>query len=131
MSGHMRKSKNPVSGYTVILLSGLFIFFLSLALAQESFIYDSKGRRDPFIPLVTPDGRILNLDRQENTSDLTLEGIIFDPQGSSYAIINGEIAKAADKIGDCEIVRIEKNKVFFAKDGQLQELELKEDGDGQ
>ena len=108
--------------FLVILLAGLLIF--SLSFAEGQFVYDSKLRRDPFIPLVTPDGRILNLDRQENASDLTLEGIIFDPQGSSYAIINGEVAKAGSNIGNCEIVRIEKNKVFFAKDGQLQELEL-------
>ncbi len=46
--------------------------------AQEQPAYDSKGKRDPFIPLVTPDGRLLNLKNQETATGLTLEGIIYD-----------------------------------------------------
>lgn len=93
--------------------------------AQEQFIYDAKGKRDPFIPLVTPDGRLLKLEEKEGIAGLLLEGIIYDDGGLSYAIINGEVVKAGDTINAYQVREIGKDKVFFIKDGQPVELELK------
>jgi len=95
--------------------------------AQEQFTYDAKGRRDPFIPLVTPDGRIVKLEKEETASGILLEGIIYDKHGLSCAIVNGEVVKVSDKVGDYQVLKIEKNKVLFIKGGQITEVELKED----
>jgi len=95
--------------------------------AQGQFVYDAKGKRDPFIPLVTPDGRLLNLKQQEEKGDLTLEGIIYDKYGLSYAIVNGEIVKIGDKVGEYQVLRIESNKVIFLKQGEPTEIELKKE----
>ena len=96
--------------------------------AAKEFIYEKKGKRDPFIPLVTSDGRILKLEKEEAASGLLLEGIIYDEQGLSYAIVNGEVVRVSDKIGDYQVLKIEKNKVIFIKQGQTTEVELKEEG---
>jgi len=95
--------------------------------AQEQFVYDAKGKRDPFIPLVTPDGRLLKLEKEETASGLLLEGIIYDEHGLSYAIVNSEVVRISDKIGDYQVLKIEKNKVIFIKSGQTLEVELKEE----
>ncbi|MDD4938584.1 MAG: hypothetical protein PHE18_02050 [Candidatus Omnitrophica bacterium] len=94
--------------------------------AQERPVYDSKGKRDPFIPLVTPDGRLLRLP-DEGQSGLALEGIIYDGQGTSYAIVNGEVVKVNDMISGYQVLGIRQNKVTFMKEGQKTEIELKED----
>lgn len=112
------------------------IFFLALffnlatifcCLAQDETVYDSNKKRDPFTPLVTSDGRLVNLEQEQGNKNLTLEGIIFDKNGLSYAIVNGEVVKIGDKIGAYQILKIEKNKVVFIKEGEPTEIELKEE----
>ena len=44
---------------------------------------------------------------------------------SSYAIVNGEIARVGDQIGEYQVLRIEKKKIIFIKDGEPLEIELK------
>jgi len=96
--------------------------------AQDEFTYDSKGRRDPFIPLVTSDGRLLKLEEEENKNlTMSLEGIIYDEHAISYAILNGEVVKVGDTIGDYQVLKIEKNKVVLIKEGETEEIWLKKE----
>ena len=108
----------------------LLLVFSGLAFAQGEFVYDAKGKRNPFIPLVTPQGRLLKLDKQEATSveGLALEGIIYDKFGRSFAIVNAEVVGIGDIVGDYQVLKIQENKVIFIKDGEPLEVELtKED----
>jgi hypothetical protein len=90
--------------------------------------YASCGRRDPFMPLLTKDGRLIKIEEGDSQQELTLEGIIFDKNGLSYAIVNGEVVKIGDTISSCRILKIEKEKLIFIKDGDVRELPLnKED----
>ena len=74
--------------------------------------YYSKGRRDPLIPLILSQTRAsLGLQAVETVEDVTLEGIIYDPFGSSIAMINGEIIKEGEKINNVEMVKIRSNSV--------------------
>lgn len=115
-----------------IILFFLCIFTYDLTLttydlfAQDRFTYDAKGKRDPFIPLVTPDGRLVKLEPEESASGLLLEGIIYDEYGLSCAIVNGQVVSVSDKVGDYQVLRVEKDKVIFIKDGKTTEVELTE-----
>lgn len=95
--------------------------------AQAEFVYDARGKRNPFIPLVTSDGRLLKLDKKEGQDNLLIEGIIYDEDGLSYAIVNGEIVKIGDRVGGYYVSKIKKDKITFIKDGQPLELELKKE----
>jgi len=110
-----------------IFFLALVLILCSAAFAQEGFIYDPQGKRDPFIPLVTPDGRLLKLEQASGAAGLSLEGIIYDNQGISYAIVGGEIVKIGDKVLEYQVLKIEANKVIFIKDGEPMEVELKEE----
>jgi len=104
----------------------LLLAFIKYGFAQQDFKYNSKNKRNPFIALVTPDGRLLTLDKEETgESPLTVEGIIFDKQGLSYAIVDQEVVKIGDVISGYQVLKIEKNKVIFIKEGQPLEVELK------
>ncbi|MEI6631202.1 MAG: hypothetical protein WCL25_01135 [bacterium] len=113
------------------ILASLAIFCLacvSCGLCQEQFKYDAGSRRDPFIPLVTPDGRLINLDAEkESKASLSIEGIIYDKNGVSYAVVNGNVVKIGDFVGDCQVLKIETNKVTFIKQGETQEILLKKE----
>ncbi len=106
-------------------LSFIFIF-CAVAIAQGEFVYDAKGKRNPFIPLVTPEGRLLKLDKQEATSvdGLAVEGIIYDKFGRSFAIVNTNVVGIGDAVGDYQVLKILENKVIFIKDGEPLEVEL-------
>lgn len=116
-------SRNKITIICVI----LFLISVISIFAQDEFVYDAKGKRDPFIPLVTPDGRLLKFQEQSTTSGLLLEGIIYDKQGVSYAIVNAEVVKIGDTISGYQVLKIENNKVIFIKDGEPTEVELKEE----
>jgi hypothetical protein len=110
-------------------ITGFILIAVNLIYAQtqsESFVYDSKGKRDPFLSLVSPEGFLLKLSSSSETSELSVEGIIYDPRGKSYAIINSEVVKPGDAIGKYELISIEKNKVVLIKDTEKIEIELKE-----
>ena len=125
------KFKIAIKNLRFYILICSFVFcifnFALTCFAQEQFIYDAKGRRDPFIALVTPDGRLLKLEQQEGSAGLLVEGIIYDKNGLSYAIVNGEVVKIGDKINDYQVLKIEENKVIFIKEGETQEVELKKE----
>jgi hypothetical protein len=102
----------------------LYFIFAASSFSQEQFSYDAKNKRDPFIALVTPDGRLLDLEPVAKASVLLLEGIIYDKNGLSCAVVNGGIVKIGDKVGDYQVLKIEEKRVIFIKDGQPIEAKL-------
>jgi len=115
----------------IVSATGVFVVLttISLALAQQTFKYDVQGRRNPFISLVTSDGRLLKLDIVEKSGKFSLEGIIFDKNGISLAVINGVVVKVGDLIDGYTVLKVENNKVILIKDGEMRELELKKEGE--
>jgi hypothetical protein len=126
-----QKSKGKSQKCGLKLLTFVFYFllfgfcFLVFSYAQDEFVYDSKGKRNPFIPLVTPDGRFLKLDKEEEKKgDLRVEGIIYDKNGRSFAIVNTSVVGIGDFIGEYRVLKIEQNKVIFIKEDQTLEVGL-------
>jgi len=113
------------------LLRPLFIlFFLCLAsasFAQGETTYDDQGKRDPFIALVTPDGRLLNLEPSDSEAKIVLQGIIYASSGRCYAIINGEVVSVGDYILGQAVFKIEENKVILLKDNKPVEYILQKE----
>jgi len=106
----------------------IFAFCIS-TFAQEQFVYDAQGKRNPFIPLLTPEGRFLKLDREEAAAngDLTIEGIIYDKKGRSFAIVAGSVVGVGDSVGDYQVLKVEETRVIFIKNGEPKEVEFKKE----
>lgn len=119
-------SRNKLVSFLLLWFCALHLVICANLFAQRQFIYEEKGKRNPFIPLVTSDGRILSLD-QEAQSELRLEGIIYDKISGSYAIVNQAIVRVGDWVGDYQIFKIEESKVIFLKNGQATEVEFKKE----
>ena len=81
--------------------------------------YEKGAKRDPFIPIITNDGQLINIEDEEKEIHFNLEGIIFDKEGQSMAIINGQILRKNDTILDAKIVEVRKNSVVYVKDGEI------------
>ncbi|MFH1413651.1 MAG: hypothetical protein ABIG56_02265 [Candidatus Omnitrophota bacterium] len=117
-------------GVSHIGLVCLFIVaFFTVANADQDYVFDAGGKRNPFSPLVTSEGLLLKLDAPRSGTGLYLEGIIFDENGKSYAIVNAEVVMVGDRVNDYQLLKIEKNKVFFSKEGQITEILLEKEGE--
>lgn len=113
-----------------IILLCIILFIVGIALAEEQqFTYDSKGKRNPFIALLTADGRLIKLDKEEAKGDLQVEGIIFDKRGRSYAIVNSSVVGIGDSVGAYQVLKIENNKVVFIKEDKITEIEIHKEGE--
>jgi len=107
-------------------LTAVFILGASVfSFGQTDFVYEVKGERNPFMPLVTPEGMLIKIKSRVTSGALDIEGIIYDKTAMSYAIVNGLVVKVGDYVGDNQVLRIEEKKVVFIKDGQPFEVDLK------
>lgn len=95
-------------------------WFVSAA-GRQRYIYDSKGRRDPFIPLVDKTGFRTDFSPPEERVRLPFEvgikGILWNGR-EYYAIINDEVRKKGQNLGDIKIKDIEKDKVVLEYAGK-------------
>ncbi len=115
--------------YKKLCYAFFFVFLLGRwAFADsQSFIYDDKGRRDPFWPLVSSSGTIVTYDQDLVFSDLILEGITYDAAGKSVAVINSSIVSINDKIGGYQVAEIRRLVVVLSKEGKTYILKMKKE----
>lgn len=112
----------------------LLLFLLMSSFAVADIIakdnvpkYEKGRRRNPFIPIVTNDGQLINIEDEDKKVCFNLEGIIYDKQGQSMAIINGQILRKNDTILDAKIVEVRKDSVVYVKDGEIFILDVKKE----
>lgn len=112
-------------------IMALTFIFLAPAQGQE-YKYYSKGKRDPFIPLVTGEAKAgLGLQAVEDIDDVRVEGVIFDPNGKSIVVLNDEILKEGDKMYNVEVLRINRNSVTIKIHDRAHSISLVEEGGGE
>lgn len=91
--------------------------------------YDPKGKRDPFVPLITEHGQRFyppGTDEEEASGvlKLILQGIVFEPNGESYAVINGKILREREEIEGMKVLKIKSDSVTLLVEGQPHRLTL-------
>jgi hypothetical protein len=92
--------------------------------------YDSKDRRDPFIPLITQNTRVAaGLENVQTIDDILLEGIVWDAAGGSIAVLNGVIVKVGDAIGVVKVESIEEKEVELYINNIKHKIALSEEGE--
>jgi hypothetical protein len=137
----MSKNKTLIQPAGFMLLASFFSLLMPAAsfakdqaalpvVLPDEYVYDSAGKRDPFIPLITADGRFVQLERtpeEEEASLLKVEGIIYDKYGLSFAVVDGSVVKVGDVISDYQVLRVEEDKVFFIREGQIKEVLLQKE----
>jgi hypothetical protein len=94
---------------------------------ETNFIYNDKGKRDPFWTLLGGRGVIINYDKDILVSDMVVEGVMAEPTGESVAIINGNIVKLGDKIGLFVVKDIKPTAVILEKGQEIFTLKLKKE----
>lgn len=106
----------------------LILFSANWVNAQDTFVYDDHGKRDPFVPLVSSSGMVVTYDEDLSLNDLVLEGIVADASGNNAAIVNGKVVKAHDQVGPYTVDVIAVDHVDFLKGTERFTLKLKKGG---
>lgn len=122
--------------FKIIILLAMIFACLSFAVidfvdclesSKDEFKYTSKGKRDPFVPLIGQDRAKGNgLDGITSIQDVFLEGIAVGPKGRNIAIMNGQMVKDGDKFGNLLIKKIDQRSVNLSLEGKDYTLQLQE-----
>ena len=115
-----RKNRNLQGFIIAFVLAGVIAGDSAKA---EEFVYKKKDR-DPFWPLVTEDGKLVEGFDLMTLENVYLEGIVWDPEGDSVVMVNGMVLRKGDRIGAFEIQKIEKNRVTLRSGDEQQYLNL-------
>ena len=115
----------------ISLLSAFFI--LSAIFIVYGADYDEGARRGPFVPLADENGMRRNLSQSGAEGELPVKlqimGILAS-EGSAMAIINGEVVKEGDSIGDVKIEKIDEKSVSVNYQNKIYKLMLREEEEG-
>jgi hypothetical protein len=96
---------------------------------SQIFRYESHGKRDPFVPLIGQDkAAAAGLIDVTSVEDIKIEGIAVRADGKRTAIINGELMKENDKVGEVEVVKIDPRSVTILISGKEFKVKLPEEG---
>ncbi len=83
---------------------------------QHVFVYNTHGKRDPFIPLISENKTIMAQAGWSFISsklpELKIEGVLFD-KTKPLAIINDKIVAKGDSISNCKIISITKEEIVI------------------
>jgi hypothetical protein len=91
----------------------LWINLSIFSIVAWSGVTEGTGKRDPFVPLISEEKKVIaGLVGIETLDDLNVEGIVPDAAGS-IAIVNGEIVRAGEVYDNLKILKIQSNGVLF------------------
>ncbi len=108
----------------------LLIAFALLALSVQcalcdGFKYESRGKRDPFVPLVGGSRpTVVKLEDITSAEDIKVEGIAIGAKGKKVAILNAEFLREGDKVGEVELKKIENKFVTISIGGKSYNIYL-------
>ena len=107
----------------LILVIALLAFDSALCSAFE---YNSHGKRDPFAPLVGSDkpAAAMRLADVASVEEMSLEGIVTNAKGEMVALVNGEMLKTNDRVGEIIVKSITSSGVTFSVGGKEYKLKL-------
>ena len=93
----------------------------SVVCAADEKMYEVRGRKDPFVPLVTSTMRssssgLLGVD---NVDDISIEGVVYDPTHGSVVIVNGAILKEGEELGSVKVLEIKPEGAKFLVNGTV------------
>ena len=84
-------------------------------------LYVSKGKRDPFVPLVTTGAKIgtaAGLAAVESLEEVVIEGLMFDANAkNSVVIANGSVMREGDETGNVKVLQIQPDGAVISVNG--------------
>ncbi|MFH1305876.1 MAG: hypothetical protein ABIH74_05710 [Candidatus Omnitrophota bacterium] len=104
------------------------LLFSGSADGSDEGKYDSRSRRDPFVPLagVAETGTKGNIQEVRTIDDVILQGVVGGSKGARSVIMNGEILKEGDTAGRVSVLSVGRDSVRIKIDEEEHEVRLYE-----
>lgn len=93
----------------------MLICFQANVYSAENVSYVSGGRRDPMVPIIDENGRLL---QAADSAAVHVEGIIYDSKNGSIVVMNGESYKVGDSVGNYLLKAIHTDRIILERDGE-------------
>ena len=105
--------------WNLLFCFGIICITSSMACAADQKIYETHGKRDPFVPLVTTTMKSSSsgLLSVESFDDLSIEGVVYDPPRGSVVIVNGAILKEGEELGSVKVLEVKPEGAKFLING--------------
>ena len=101
------------------------LLICSAVLAEDSFTYDSRGKRDPFVPLIGVTLQPVDaLSDIVSIEDVKFQGVALDSSGRKIALMNGEMIGQGQTIGRVTVRKIGDKRVTLLLDEEEYILNL-------
>jgi hypothetical protein len=98
------------------------------AYAAEIEKYNSRGKRDPFVPLVgVAETSAASIEDIMSIDDVNLQGTAGDSAGKMFAIINGEMITEGETRGRLTVKEISESRIRLLIDKDEFTLDIYED----
>ncbi len=112
----------------IVLVIMLFmpLICLSVSIADEDFVYDSKGKRDPFLSLIDRRVKLTDVELLASIDDVRVDGVILDRDRGASAIVNDSIIKIGEFVGGFKLVEVSQYEVVLLRDGQSYTIEFRD-----
>jgi hypothetical protein len=87
---------------------------------NEGSLYTARGKRDPFVQLVTAGakasaGGLLSV---ENPEEISIEGLVVDADPKkSIVVVNGSVLKQGEEVGNVKVLEIKPEGAVFSVNG--------------
>ncbi len=117
-------NKHSGRAYVIALIFTALTFTVVFA---EDHVYESKGRRDPFMPLVGAEIKSAeSLEDVLSIDDVNFQGIATGPRGKTVAILNGTMLQKGETMGRVTLEGIKGETAVIIIDGDRYALDLYE-----
>jgi len=118
--------------YLLFIICFLSLLSLNTFAYADDFVYNSHEKRDPFIPPYLQDQvkkkpQDKNIKKAGDYSSIILQAVVYDPQGESAVIINGQIMKINDKTDFFVVKDIMSDRAIVEVLGERKVLKLREE----
>ncbi len=102
----------------IVLVAFGTLFPIGGAGSEEALLYDARGKRDPFVPILSSAAReTTGLLGVESLDEIVIEGIVYDPKSGSIVIVNGTVLKEKDESGNVKVIEIKPDGAVFTVNG--------------
>jgi len=114
--------------YFVLIVIFTLVSIGGYAQEAKQFVYDSREKRDPFVPLIGDITRgVGNASQIMSIEDVDFQGAASDAKGRMIAIMNGEIFRRGDSSGEMVVKAVGNDNVTVVIKGKEHTLILYDD----
>ncbi len=112
----------------ILLLLFLVLIGSNFSLANENnFIYDSNGKRDPFVSLLNKNVKLTDVRLLKSVEDIRVEGVIIDKKNGSGAVLNGNIIKVGEFLGGFKLMDVSQYYVILERDEKRYKIKFRDE----